>query len=177
MVSTRVGYAGGRKKDPTYHAIGDHAETIQIDFDPSVISYGELLDLFWRSHDPTRKPWSRQYMSAVFVHDEEQRRQVEDTARAVAENRGRPVETEILPFNDFTLAEDYHQKYQLRRLSKVERELEAIYPDLDDFVRSTAATRINALVGGSGTTEELEQIAAELGLSAEALDELRRAVR
>jgi len=61
---TRVGYAGGSTSSPTYRNIGDHTETIQIDYNPKEISHEELLDVFWRSHSPEVKSWSRQYMSA-----------------------------------------------------------------------------------------------------------------
>ncbi len=66
MVRTRVGYAGGTKRNPTYYNLGDHTETIQIDYDPTYVSYRELLDIFWESHDPAARPWSRQYMAVVF---------------------------------------------------------------------------------------------------------------
>ena len=58
---------------PTYHNIGDHTETVQIDYDPSLISYEQLLDIFWNSHDPTRNSRPGQYMRAVFFHDDRQR--------------------------------------------------------------------------------------------------------
>ena len=172
-----MGYAGGTTEEPTYTNIGDHAETIEIDFDPEVTSYRDLLDAFWSGHNPCAKPWSRQYMSAIFVHDGEQRRLAEETAHAVSERTGQPVTTEILPFTGFTLAEDYHQKHRLRRLDTVTSELETIYPDLGAFVRSTTATRANAFAGGTGTRDELDEVAGELGLSANALEELRRTVR
>ena len=113
----------------------------------------------------------------MFVHDAGQRRLAEETARAIEARSGRPVTTAILPFTGFTLAEDYHQKYRMRRLELVEREMEAHYPELPDLVRSTAATRINAFAGGYGTAAELETLAAGLGLSDEALDELWGVVR
>ena len=141
-----------------------------------MISYRELLEVFWSSHNPCAKPWSRQYASIVFTHDAEQRRLAQETAREAGARSGKAVTTEILPYAGFTLAEDYHQKYRLRRLETVERELEAIYPELEDFVRSTAATRINAFAGGDGTRAKLEALADELGLSMQALEELRRAV-
>ena len=116
-------------------------------------------------------------MSAIFVHDDEQQRLAWAAAKTTGERLGKLVKTEILPFTGFTLAEDYHQKYQLRRLDVVERELEAIYPELEDFVRSTVATRLNGFAGGVGTQKELDTIAGDLGLSEDALRELRRAVR
>ena len=68
MIRTRVGYAGGTTNNPTYRALGDHAETIQVDYDPTQISYEELLEAFWTSHSPTSRPWSRQYASIIFYH-------------------------------------------------------------------------------------------------------------
>ena len=69
---TRVGYAGGSKPNPTYRDLGDHSETVQIDYDPSKISYQELLAIFWDTHNPGSRPYSRQYASIVFPHDAEQ---------------------------------------------------------------------------------------------------------
>jgi peptide methionine sulfoxide reductase MsrA len=73
VVRTRVGYAGGTKANPTYYRLGDHSETIQIDYDPAVISYEQLLDLFWSWHRPDRPAHSTQYASRVFYHSETQR--------------------------------------------------------------------------------------------------------
>lgn len=115
-------------------------------------------------------------MSAVFAHDDEQRRLAEETAFEASKRRGKTVRTEIVPYTGFTLAEAYHQKYSLRRLETVERELEAIYPALADLVSSTAAARINAFAAGGGSREELDELAPELGLSERALEELRRVV-
>ena len=72
-----MGYAGGKKSNPTYHDLGDHTETLQIDFDPDVITYDELLEIFWASHNPGRKSWSRQYMAAVFYHNHKQKKAIE----------------------------------------------------------------------------------------------------
>ena len=72
MVRTRVGYAGGLMDAPTYRNIGDHTETVQVDYDPRQISYAQLLDIFWKSHQPTRSSWSEQYKNAIFYHNEDQ---------------------------------------------------------------------------------------------------------
>ena len=65
MLRTRVGYAGGTTPEPTYHSIGDHSETIEIDFQPERISYSELLEIFFRSHNPRRAAFRPQYRSAI----------------------------------------------------------------------------------------------------------------
>jgi len=165
VLRTRVGYAGGTTQNPTYGSLGDHSETIQIEYDPAVISYSALLDVFWGSHRPTRPAWSRQYASAVFYHNEEQKRlALEGKVRHEA-NLGQKIYTDIAPFTGFHLAEDYHQKHQLRRVPELERELRAIYPELGDFVGSTAVTRVNGYLGGYGTLERLQTEIEDLGLS------------
>ena len=165
---TRVGYAGGAKKNPTYHSLGDHTETIQIDFDPERITYESLLSVFWASHDPTSRSWSRQYKTVIFYHDEEQRNLAVATRDRLAERTGAKIRTEILLHEGFYLAEPYHQKYRLRSVRDIMAEFSAMYPMDDDFVNSTAAARVNGYVGGYGSLEVLKSEMDELGLSPEA---------
>ena len=165
MVRTRVGYAGGTTKDPTYHNLGDHTETIQIEYDPARVSYEELLDVFWSSHNPTGRSWTRQYMSIVFYHNEEQRRLAEETRDREAARLQAQIFTEIVPAPEFYPAEAYHQKYRLRQVPELAREFSAMYPDDDDFAASTAAARVNGYVGGNGTCECLQEELDSLGLS------------
>ena len=176
MVRTRVGYAGGTKVDPTYHSLGDHSETIQIDYDPTQISYEELLKVFWESHSPASRPWSLQYASIIFYHNDEQKRLAEETREREAARLGAQIYTEIRPFSEFYLAEDYHQKYRLRGEPLLVREFQAIYPDLQDFVDSTAAARVNGYVGGYGTLAAMEKEVDSLGLSPAAAQRLAEIV-
>jgi methionine-S-sulfoxide reductase len=168
-----VGYAGGAKDNPTYHDLGNHSETIQIDYDPTQITYEELFDVFWSNHNPTSRSFSRQYAAIAFVHDEEQRKVAEETKAREAEERGRAIHTEITDYTRFWRAEDYHQKYRLRGVNELFAELQAIYPNTDDLVDSTAAARVNGYVGGHGTTEQLEDEIGRLGLSEEGQEKLR----
>ncbi len=177
MIRTRVGYAGGTTKNPTYYNLGDHTETIQIDYDPAQISYAELLDVFWDSHSPTSRPWSRQYMSIVFYHDEEQKSLATETRDRQEVMRGKAIFTEIVPASEFYLAEDYHQKYRLRQVPEVEQVFKAIYFDSDDFVNSTAAARVNGYLGGYGTFEALEAELESLDMSPEAKKKLLAILR
>ena len=110
VIDTRVGYTGGTTPDPTYHSMGDHTESIQIDFDPNVISYQALLDHFWASHDPVYKS-SCQYKSAIFYHDDEQKRLAEESFAEEEKKRKKKIFTCLQPLETFYLAEDYHQKY------------------------------------------------------------------
>jgi methionine-S-sulfoxide reductase len=162
-----VGYAGGTKESPTYHSLGDHTETIQIDYDPSQISYNDLLNIFWRNHNPSSRAWSRQYMAAVFYHNDEQKKLAEESRRREASKRDKRIQTQILPFTAFYRAEDYHQKYRLRRERNLLQEFERIYPADGDLVDSTAAARVNGYLGGHGTAGDLKTDLNRLGLSAE----------
>jgi methionine-S-sulfoxide reductase len=110
VVRTRVGYAGGAKKEPTYRNLGDHTETVQVDYDPTIISYGELLEVFWANHDPDRQARSRQYMNVIFYHNDEQKRLAEESKAHRAARSPGVIQTAILPATEFTLAEYYHQK-------------------------------------------------------------------
>ena len=172
VIRTRVGYAGGQKKDPTYRSIGDHSETIQIDYDPTRVSYKQLLAVFWHSHNPTQRAWSRQYMSAIFFHNDQQRELALETRDFEEKQRNQKIRTEILPFSNFYLAEDYHQKYELRRHRDLMREFKAMYPRDIDFVNSTAAARVNGYMGGNGTSEEMNATLQQLGLSDGAQEQL-----
>jgi peptide-methionine (S)-S-oxide reductase len=167
VVRTRVGYAGGAKKHPTYRSLGDHTETVQVDYDPAVISYQELLEVFWASHDPARPAWSRQYMNVILYHNNEQQRLAEESRARVAAKLGKPVQTALLPATLFTLAEDYHQKYYLRQASGLWREVSHRFPKLEDLVNSRAAARLNGYVAGLGSPAQLEEELADLGLSPE----------
>lgn len=149
---------------------------MQIEYDPARITYSQLLDAFWASHDPGSRPWKRQYMSAIFTHGEEQRRLAERSLDRESERIRRRVYTEILPAAAFTPAEGYHQKFSLRGDSALAQELRSVYPGDNDFVASTAAARINGYVAGYGTLRQLEAELESLGLSEAGSRRLRETV-
>ena len=167
MVRTRVGYAGGKSASPTYHNIGDHTETVQVDYDPEIISYDQLLQMFWKSHKPTGKSRSPQYMKAVFYHNEQQRQLAMASKTALEKEIDRTVRTEVVPIRSFTMAEDYHQKFTLKNQAVLKNEMLHIYPLEQDFINSTAVARLNGYVGGHGTKAQLTDDIERLGLSPE----------
>ncbi len=126
VVETRVGYMGGTTEQPTYKQVctdtTGHAEVVEVRYDPAVISYRQLLERFWDKHDPTTLnrqgvDFGTQYRSAVFYHDDEQRRLAEE-AKTALDGSGRydgPIVTEITAAATFWPAEDYHQKYFLKQ--------------------------------------------------------------
>lgn len=118
--STTSGYSGGDMDNPSYEAVstGDtnHAEAIQIKFDPSVISYAKLLEVFWKTHDPTTinrqgNDVGSQYRSVIFYHNEEQRKIAEESKKKAQETVDDDIVTQIVPFQKFYKAEDYHQDF------------------------------------------------------------------
>ncbi len=122
VVNTTVGYMGGSVPNPTYEQVctGEtgHAEVVQVEYDPEQVSYEELLDVFWRCHDPTQRnrqgpDVGTQYRSVIFYHTEEQRRLAEASRRRLEQSGlyDRPIVTEIVPAREFYRAEEYHQRY------------------------------------------------------------------
>jgi len=164
VIRTAVGYTGGTTAHPDYRHIGDHSETVRIEFDPQQISYAELLKVFWESHDPSDEIYQRQYRNAIFYTDEDQHRQAEDSARSLEKSTGRPVRTAIEPAGKFYLAEDYHQKYLLRGADDLFGFYRKIYPEESRLIASTAAARVNGYLGCNGTRDELEENLQHLGL-------------
>ncbi len=163
-----MGYAGGTKKKPTYHSLGDHSEALQLDYDPSIITFAELLDLFWASHFPTERSWSRQYMTAVFFHDVAQRQRISETMEREAAALKREIRTLVLPADTFSIAEDYHQKHALQRDYDILTEFKRIYPDFRHIMNSTAAARVNGILGGYGRLSVHKDEIESYGLSAKA---------
>jgi methionine-S-sulfoxide reductase len=125
VVSTVVGYTGGAEKNPTYEQVSSartgHREAIQVKFDPSVVTYDQLLDVFWRSIDPTQgngqfADIGPQYRPGIFYHSDEQQRLAEESKRRLAQSGKfpKPIVVEISPASAFYAAEEYHQKYYVK---------------------------------------------------------------
>ncbi len=151
-----MGYCGGTTSSPTYRNIGDHAEALQLHFDPERVTYEALLALFWRGHDPTYAKGS-QYRAALFCHDDEQLAAARRSAAAFEAETGDRVVTEIATDRPFFSAEAYHQKWRLRQRPALFESLLAHYPDEPTMLASTAAAKANAYVGGHGDLPSLER--------------------
>ena len=126
VTRTLVGYTGGHLANPTYEQVCSdttgHAEAVEVEYDPSRVSYSDLLKVFWENHDPTQRnrqgpDVGSQYRSAIFWHDEEQRRAAEESkaAEQASGRHTRPIVTEIVQAVPFYEAEDYHQQYLEKR--------------------------------------------------------------
>jgi peptide-methionine (S)-S-oxide reductase len=163
VIRTRVGYSGGTTASPTYRNIGDHSETIQIDYDSTQITYDQLLEFFWAGHSCSVQAPSRQYKSVIFYHNQQQKDTAQQSKQIQEQARGVSIVTEIESFDQFYLAEDYHQKYYLQQNRQIWNELRQVYPIMDDIIDSTAAARFNGYVGGYKTLEDLELILLQAG--------------
>jgi peptide-methionine (S)-S-oxide reductase len=120
--SVESGYSGGHVQNPSYAQVCDgetgHAEVVQVTFDPQVLSYKDLLTVFFTIHDPTTlnrqgNDVGPQYRSAIFYHDEGQKKVSEEVIQEISSARiwDDPIVTEVTPFDKFYIAEDYHQEY------------------------------------------------------------------
>ena len=125
VLSTTSGYTGGEERDPTYKQVAygrtGHTEAVEVVYDPRVIGYAELLEVFWRNIDPTTADRQfcdrgRQYRTGIYFHDDEQRRLAEETRDRIAASDilDGPIVTEIEAAGDFWRAEEYHQDYYLK---------------------------------------------------------------
>jgi peptide-methionine (S)-S-oxide reductase len=122
VVSTTSGYTGGRAKNPTYEDVSaggtGHAESVEVLYDPAKVTYAKLLEVFWRNIDPTTPDrqfcdHGAQYRSAIFYHDETQKRLAEESKKMLEKSKPfkEPIVTEIAPASTFYPAEEYHQNF------------------------------------------------------------------
>ena len=148
VLAVESGYAGGAVEDPTYEQVctgaTGHAEVCQIRFDPAKVSYLDLLEVFWKTHDPTTlnrqgPDMGTQYRSVVFYHDDEQKTLAEQTKRKLNASGAwdRPIVTEISPFTKFYKADEYHQDYY-RRNPRQAYCSAVIRPKMDKFRKAFA---------------------------------------
>lgn len=145
VVRTRVGYAGGTTPDPTYQAVGDHSEAIQVDYDPDETSFEDLLGVAIDEHDPTHQPAKRQYQHVLFYETDAERTSIDD---ALDELTVPSVETRVEPLDAFSLAEPYHQTFNLDGKRYVTDAFDAAGYDASDVRESPAAAKLNAVLAG-----------------------------
>ncbi|WP_141505401.1 peptide-methionine (S)-S-oxide reductase MsrA [Paenibacillus luteus] len=157
VIRTRTGYAGGTTSQPTYREMGDHTETVQLEFLPSVIRLEEILVRFWDGHKPANinDYKGRQYQSLLLNADERQREAVEQVLQQRKEQGKGEPDTEIVPYSAFHRAEERHQKYYLKRYPDAMEKLSRIYATEAELVDSTIAARLNGLAKGYTSLERV----------------------
>ena len=162
MHSVTSGYSGGKKENPTYEEVctgfTGHAEVVQVEFDPEQISFSELLEVFWQTHDPTTlnrqgADSGTQYRSVVFYHNDQQK-QLAEQAKEKLDKSGafsNPIVTEISPFTKFYAAENYHQEYFARH-GRQPYCRAVIQPKLDKF-RKAFAEKLGKTASAAGAPD------------------------
>ena len=172
VIRTCVGYAGGTTAAPTYDAIGDHIETVWVEYDATRVDYTDLLLLFWASHDPTRAPFKRQYQPALFPQTNSQAEQAR-ASRTAREREEGTLTTEVIEEASFHRAEPYHQNYKLRRHAVLCDAVRQMYPTEEAFIDAPSATLVNGYVGGHRAPRHLDDDLPQLSLPKEAAQTLR----
>lgn len=142
---------------------------MEIDYDPSVTNYESMLKLFWNNHNASVQ-CKRQYMSAIFYHDDDQKQFAEESMEKELK-KGKPITTKILPAEKFFVAEDYHQKYLLQQHGWLVNALD-INPG-DELNESHVAARVNGFVGGYGKKTDFDAEWEKLGLNEKMADYVR----
>lgn len=161
--------------------MGDHTESISIDYDPNRIRYEDLLALFWENHNCERNHPGRQYRNAIFYRDERQREAAEASRISAAEKLGIEldhVRTHLVAATTFTYAEKYHQNYVLTRNPEIRSFLDEVYPSVKDFADSAVGTRLNAWLGSGWQIDPAvaREEAESFGLPAPLLERVLRAL-
>lgn len=159
VVRTRVGYAGGSSPNPSYREMGDHTETVQVEFDPSKLSFRQIVTVFWGNHKPGNINGykGRQYQSLLFYKDAAQKEDIHQVLQEMKNGgRGEP-ETEISPYAGFYPAEERHQKYYLKRYPHAMETLLPVFGTHAEFNDSTIAARMNGLAKGYTGLERVKR--------------------
>ncbi|WBW99677.1 peptide-methionine (S)-S-oxide reductase [Oceanirhabdus sp. W0125-5] len=174
---TEVGYAGGDMPDPEYKNMGDHTEKVQIHYDPDIVSYEELVEMFFDTQTCPHLNQSNQYRSILFYEDENEKDIILRIMEKKEKDKGEKFDTDIRPFKNFYPAEDYHQKYYFKRIRKLYHDMKEIYISEKELTMSTAVGHINGYVHGHGNNEMLKEEIHELGLTEEGKELLESFVK
>ncbi|MEK3883619.1 peptide-methionine (S)-S-oxide reductase MsrA [Paenibacillus sp. PL2-23] len=159
VIRTRVGYAGGQAESPTYREMGDHTETVQIVYDPGLLTLPQIASLFWDSHKPANinDYKGRQYQSLFFYEDDAQRADIESVLEfRMSRGLERP-DTEIALLEAFYPAEERHQKYYLKRFPRAMDMLLVWYGNEAALNGATLAARLNGLAKGYANMERIKR--------------------
>ncbi|XP_070544406.1 peptide methionine sulfoxide reductase-like [Ptychodera flava] len=170
VIRVKCGYIGGEKKNPTYRDLGDHTEAVELEYDPEKTDFSKLLQVFWENHDPAEQH-KRQYMSAIFVHDEEQEKLSKKSMEEQQKKNEDKIVTQILPAGTFYDAEDYHQKYFLRFHDNL---LSSLGMGDKELLNSYRASRLLGYITGHGKEDNFKNEVDKLALTADQAGYVRK---
>lgn len=155
VIRTRVGYSGGKSKNPTYTNMMDHTEVVQIDYDEEIITYNELLEIFWKNNICTIKQLKVQYRSLILYNDDEQK--IKASKSKEEKEKNEIIYTDIESIGEFYSAENYHQKYYIQSIREISDEIKESCENFSEFVDSRIVARLNGYVKGYGSMNMLRE--------------------
>jgi len=167
VLRTRVGYSGGKSTTPSYKVVDLHTEVVEIDYDPEIISYEDLIGVFFASHNETLRPYDQRVKSLIFYRNENEH---EIAKKKLSEIRALAPEdesvfTELKSFEVFYLAEPEHQNRSLKLEVSLYKELEQIFGADDKMLLSILVSKLNGYIYGYGDMEGALELLEQSGLS------------
>jgi len=167
VLRTRVGYSGGKSTNPSYKVVDFHTEVVEIDYDPEIISYGELIDIFFSSHNETLRPYDQRVKSLIFYRNDAEydiaKQKLNNIRMSTPEEES--VFTELKSFEVFYLAEPEHQNRSLKLETSLYGEIEQMFGTDDKVLLSILASKLNGYIYGYGTLEGAQNLLDLSGLS------------
>lgn len=167
VLRTRVGYSGGRSTNPTYKSSDQHTEVVEIDYDPTQISYEDLVEIFFAKHNETLKPYDVRVKSLIFYRNDEQKRVAERILERIRSEAPEDeyVYTELKSFEVLYLAEDEHQNRSLKLEPSIYNEIKQMYETEENILNSILAAKLNGYIYGYGSPEGALELLEKSGLS------------
>ena len=172
VLRTRVGYSGGDLTTPSYNNLGNHIEVFEVDYDPEVISYEQLVELYFVFYDATMRPISLRVKPVIYYRTEEVYNVASRIKQSIEAASSEGIFAVIEPFDIFYLAENKHQLSYLKQESSLYDEITQIFQDEDQLLLSILASKLNGFIPGYGDPNELALILKDSGLSDPSLNRI-----
>lgn len=172
VLRTRVGYAGGDSTTPSYDNLGNHVEVFEVDYDPEILSYEDLVTLYFSIYDATARPFSQRVTSVIYYRNTEEQALAEKVKSSVEAQSEKGIFTILRPIDTFYLAEAKHQLSYLKQEVSLYGEVEAMFGDQDRLLLSILASKLNGFIAGYGSTQEIDDVLEQSSLSAASLERL-----
>ncbi len=165
VLRTRVGYTGGSLTTPTYESLGNHSEVFEVDYDPDIVSYEDLIHYYFQNFDTRTRPFSLRVNSIIYYRNDSEKMTAQSIKEGYESDYGAGLYAKIDKLDVFYLAEDRHQLSYLKSEISLYNEIRMIYPTSDKQLLSILASKLNGYIAGYGSKENLNQILDQSGLS------------
>lgn len=173
VIRTRVGYTGGKSTMPSYDDLGNHIEVIEVDYNPAVITYEGLVKAYFEYYDATVRPYSQRVKSVVFYRTNKEKRIASNIKAQVSKQVNQALFTEIDPVDVFYLAESEHQLSYLKKETSLYGEITQIFPDEELQLLSVLASKLNGIIAGFGSEEQVLLVLKDSGLSTASMNRVK----